>query len=168
MLESSEGMRAAVGGCSRGAGGVLYTSAIHILQYGRGVAGKGVAYRRHADVRRSANDWSIATRRFSLRESSSRVPLSPFLPFHPPQPPPALRTHTGANLRVCRSSARITPSNPATVSSPNEKPFGAYRPSSSRASRVDPLCITFFAVLKKKWRAHWVVFEIARVKGFLE
>lgn len=52
---------------SYGRGGVLYTSAIHILQYGRGVAGRlGVAYRRHADVRRSANDWSIVTRRFSL------------------------------------------------------------------------------------------------------
>jgi len=64
---STQGMRAAVGGCSQG--GVLYTSAIHILQYGRGVAGRlGVAYRRHADVRRSANDWSIATRRFSPRE----------------------------------------------------------------------------------------------------
>lgn len=57
-------------GVSHRLGGELYTSAIHILQYGRGwLAGQGVAYRRHADVRRSANDWSIVTRRFSLRPS---------------------------------------------------------------------------------------------------
>ena len=42
-----------------------------------GVAGRlGVAYRRHADVRRSANDWSIVTRRFSLRLSLPFASLS--------------------------------------------------------------------------------------------
>lgn len=96
------------GGYSRG--GVLYTSAIHILQYGRGVAGRlGVAYRRHADVRRSANDWSIVTRRFS----------STFSPF----PSAVLRLSPSRERdlhecawSVCRSNRRATPtSDPVTT-----------------------------------------------------
>lgn len=61
-----------------------YTSvAIHILQYGRGVENRlGVTYRRYVDVRRSGNDWSIATRRFASRFFHLTFILV-FLPSHP-------------------------------------------------------------------------------------
>lgn len=138
-LENGKGCERRPGGGSRG--GVLYTSAIHILQYGRGVAGRlGVAYRRHADVRRSANDWSIATRRFSPRKL--------FVPFSLPWP--AGLTY-GRNLRALHAYACVGERMQILVEQPHqavggsslwEKPFSLSQPIALRlclrgSSRVD-------------------------------
>lgn len=99
-----------------------------------GVAGRlEVAYRRHADVRRSADDWSIATRRFSLRK------------LHVPFSLPRTSRHSHAcNLRfsyervcarphvsVCRSSTN-SPTRPSVSPLLGETLLAvvAYHPSS--------------------------------------
>jgi len=118
-----------------------------------GVAGRlGVAYRRHADVRRSANDWSIATRRFSARKLLAPFPLPrPFLALARAQ---FTRTVcvSRARVSVCRSS----PNNPtgSAVSSPWRKPFSqpiALRLRLRGSSRVD-LFTSASADVSKKWR----------------
>lgn len=122
---------------------MLYTSAIHILQYGRGVAGRlGVAYRRHADVRRSANDWSIATRDDSLRERA----------FRPVFPSVTRSSHIRAQFTYAYACAGRTYADPRRTTPPDrrrvggsslrEKPFSLSQPIALRlclrgSSRVD-------------------------------
>lgn len=147
-MENGKGERRS-GSCSRG--GVLYTSAIHILQYGRGVAGRlGVAYRRHADVRRSANDWSIVTRRFFPREL--------FVPFSLLWPARLIRAQFTCNVCVCVCATYADPRR--TVPHQTGRRFiplgetlllvAAYRPSSllTRIVEGGSLYITFYTFLK--------------------
>lgn len=124
------------------------------------VAGRlGVAYRRHADVRRSANDWSIATRRFSPREL--------FVPFFPSV---TRSSHIQAQfMRVVRANACVRermqilgeqPHQTVGSSSLQEKPFSLSQPIALRlclrgSSRVD--LFTSLSVLSKKWRIKMVL-----------
>jgi len=138
------------GSCSQG--GVLYTSAIHILQYGRGVADRlGVAYRRHVDVRRSANDWSIATRRFSPREL--------FVPFSLPWPS---RFTYGRNLRASHACAR-TYANRILGEQPHQTVVHPSRRNPSPYHSLSPFVFAYadlrgwislyhFQHISKKWR----------------
>lgn len=90
-----------------------------------------MAYRRHADVRRSANDWSIVTRRFSLRPSlPSALPCSLSLSPSPLLPANVIYT------RVCRSSPLLERASPPPghAFQPSGQPI---RSSSNRSSRVD-------------------------------
>lgn len=90
-----------------------------------------MAYRRHADVRRSANDWSIVTRRFSLRPSlPSVLPCSLSLSPSPLLPANVIYT------RVCRSSPLLEQASPPPghAFQPSGQPI---RSSSNRSSRVD-------------------------------
>lgn len=90
-----------------------------------------MAYRRHADVRRSANDWSIVTRRFSLRPSlPSALPYSLSLSPSPLLPANVIYT------RVCRSSPLLEQASPPPghAFQPSGQPI---RSSSNRSSRVD-------------------------------
>lgn len=132
-----------------------------------GVADRlGVAYRRHADVRRSANDWSIATRRSSLRNASR-----PFFPSASSSPL-ARAQFTRVDVRACvcmcvcvcmcmggwmRASVCRSSNNPTRTvgfNPPGETLLAvvAYRPSSSLTDPRGWIFLHHLLLVSKKWR----------------
>lgn len=150
MLESSRGSSGGRGLFSRRWGVVHLRDPYFTIWPGGWQA--GVAYRRHADVRRSANDWSIATRRFSPWKLPAPPPLS--------LPRPACHAHGRKFTRVvcvcaivCRSSANPTKCrfHPSTRNPSRCRSLSPFVFAYASILEGGSLYITFFT-FPKKWR----------------